>query len=95
MSADKGVECITQKGVVAGGVEYEVDCIIYATGFEITTSAHRRVDFDTVGEDDISLYEHWQNGFPHLAWIVGPQLSKLVHHRYQSKWFISQYDCHV
>jgi cyclohexanone monooxygenase len=63
VSADKGVECITQKGVVAGGVEYEVDCIIYATGFEITTSAHRRVDFDTVGEDDISLYEHWQNGF--------------------------------
>jgi cyclohexanone monooxygenase len=40
-----------------------VDCIIYATGFEITTSAHRRVDFDTIGRNGLSLYDHWQNGF--------------------------------
>jgi cyclohexanone monooxygenase len=63
VSEDKGVERITEKGVVAGGVEYEVDCIIYATGFEITTSAQRRVDFDTIGEDGLSLYDHWQDGF--------------------------------
>ena len=63
VSTDKGVERITEKGVVAGGVEYEVDCIIYATGFEITTSAHRRVDFDTVGVNGLSLYQHWENGF--------------------------------
>jgi cyclohexanone monooxygenase len=44
-------------------VAYEVDCIIYATGFEITTSAHRRVDFDTIGRDGLSLYEHWKDGF--------------------------------
>jgi cyclohexanone monooxygenase len=59
----KGVERITEKGVVAGGKEYEVDCIIYATGFEITTSAHRRVDFDTIGRDGLSLYDHWKDGF--------------------------------
>ena len=40
-----------------------MDCIIYATGFEITTSAHRRVDFDTIGEGGLSLYDHWQDGF--------------------------------
>ena len=63
VSASKGVDRITQSGVIANGIEYEVDCIIYATGFEITTSAHRRVDFDTVGRHGESLYDHWQNGF--------------------------------
>ena len=63
VSDQKGVERITEKGVVANGVEYEVDCIIYATGFEITTSAHRRVDFDTIGRDGQSLYDHWADGF--------------------------------
>jgi cyclohexanone monooxygenase len=63
VSDAKGVERITEKGVVANGVEYEVDCIIYATGFEITTSAHRRVDFDTIGRNGESLYDHWQDGF--------------------------------
>ncbi|MYE13974.1 MAG: NAD(P)/FAD-dependent oxidoreductase [Gammaproteobacteria bacterium] len=63
VSEQKGVERITEKGVIANGVEYEVDCIIYATGFEITTSAHRRVDFDTIGRDGQSLYDHWADGF--------------------------------
>ena len=59
----KGVDRITESGIVANGVEYEVDCIIYATGFEITTDAHRRVDFDTVGKNGQSLYDHWRDGF--------------------------------
>ena len=63
VSDSKGVERITEHGVLANGKEYEVDCIIYATGFEITTSAHRRVDFDTIGRDGISLYDHWKDGF--------------------------------
>ncbi|XOV89184.1 MAG: flavin-containing monooxygenase [Pseudomonadota bacterium] len=63
VSDSKGVERITENAVVAGGVAYEVDCIIYATGFEITTSAHRRVDFDTIGRDGRSLYDHWAEGF--------------------------------
>ncbi len=63
VSETKGVERITAKGVVAGGTEYPVDCIIFATGFEITTDAHRRVDFDTIGRDGQSLYTHWKDGF--------------------------------
>ncbi|MCC5888186.1 MAG: NAD(P)/FAD-dependent oxidoreductase [Gammaproteobacteria bacterium] len=63
VSEAKGVERITERGVVANGVEYEVDCIVFATGFEITTSAHRRVDFDTIGRDGLSLYEHWRDGY--------------------------------
>ncbi|MGI9329058.1 MAG: flavin-containing monooxygenase [Pseudomonadales bacterium] len=63
VSDSKGVERITENAVIANGKSYEVDCIIYATGFEITTSAHRRVDFDTIGCEGQSLYDHWQNGF--------------------------------
>src|SRR5438876_1114099 len=33
----RGVERMTERGIVANGVEYEVDCIIYATGFEVGT----------------------------------------------------------
>jgi cyclohexanone monooxygenase len=63
VSDSKGVERITANAVVANGVAYEVDCIIYATGFEITTSAHRRVDFDTFGRRGESLYDHWADGY--------------------------------
>jgi cyclohexanone monooxygenase len=70
VSDSKGVDRITERGVVAGGREYEVDCIIYATGFEITTSAHRRVDFDTLGRDGQSLYTHWQDGFRTLHGLM-------------------------
>ena len=63
VSARKGVEAITEKGVIANGEEYELDCLIFATGFEITTSAHRRVDFDTRGRNGQSLYAHWGEGF--------------------------------
>ena len=62
-SACKGVEKITEKGVVANGVEYEVDCIIFATGFEISTEFKRRIGFEINGRDGQSLYDYWKDGF--------------------------------
>ena len=62
VSERKGVDRITEHGVVANGVEYEVDCIIYATGFEMTSAPHRRVSFDVIGRDDESLFDHWRQG---------------------------------
>ena len=62
VSENKGVDRVTGKGIVANGVEYEVDCIIYATGFEITSSPRRRVSFDIVGRDGESLFDHWGQG---------------------------------
>jgi cyclohexanone monooxygenase len=61
VSTAMGVERITKKGVVANGVEYEVDCIIYATGFE-TTGAVRSARFQTYGRDGRSLSECYANG---------------------------------
>lgn len=66
VSESKGVERITPKGLVANGREYEVDCIIYASGFEITTSFKRRVGFDIKGRDGVLLHHHWANGYKTL-----------------------------
>ena len=66
VSESKGVERITPKGLVANGREYAVDCIIYASGFEITTSFKRRVGFDIKGRDGVLLHDHWANGYKTL-----------------------------
>jgi len=58
----KGVERITKTGVVAGGREYELDCLIFATGFEVGTDYSRRAGFQLVGRDGRSLTETWANG---------------------------------
>ena len=62
-SPSKGVEKITSKGVVANGVEYEVDCIIFATGFEITINGFKRgIGFDIHGRGGQLLYDYWADG---------------------------------
>jgi cyclohexanone monooxygenase len=67
VSESKGVERITENGVVAGGVEYEVDCIIYASGFEITTEISRRYAIDTIeGREGLSLFDYWRDSFKTL-----------------------------
>jgi len=63
VSEAKGVERITKTGVVANGVEYPVDCIIYASGFEISTAFKRRVGFEITGRDGLSLYDYYKDGF--------------------------------
>ena len=54
-SDSQGVERITRTGVVAGGVEYEVDCIIFATGFEVGTAYTRRSGFEAVSYTHLTL----------------------------------------
>jgi cyclohexanone monooxygenase len=58
----RGVERITPAGVVASGVEYPLDCLIYASGFEVGTEYSRRSGFDPVGRDGLRLSQYWQNG---------------------------------
>ena len=65
----KGVEKITKKGVVVAGVEYEVDCIIYASGFEFGTEYKRRVGFDLTGRGGLKLSEAWAEGMKSLHGI--------------------------
>ena len=58
----QGVERITSKGIVVAGKEYEVDCIIFATGFEVGTSYARRAGYEIVGRTGETLTEYWSKG---------------------------------
>jgi len=58
----RGVERITEKGIVANGVEYELDCIIYATGFEVGTEFTRRSGYELHGRGGLTLTEKWKDG---------------------------------
>ncbi|MFE9722865.1 flavin-containing monooxygenase [Streptomyces sp. NPDC005794] len=57
-----GVERITRNSVVVGGVEYEVDCIIFATGFEVGISGVMSGKLPVHGRDGVSLLESWAQG---------------------------------
>ena len=61
-SESQGIERITEKGIVANGVEYELDCIIFATGFEVGTVYTRRAGFEVTGLDGETLTEHFSDG---------------------------------
>ena len=58
----KGIDQITEKGIVFEGEEYEVDCIIFATGFEVGTAYTRRSGYEIYGRDGISLTNKWKDG---------------------------------
>jgi cyclohexanone monooxygenase len=55
----RGVERVTPRGVVVGGVEYELDCLIFATGFEVGTNYTRRSGYEVIGRGGVKLSEKW------------------------------------
>jgi cyclohexanone monooxygenase len=65
----RGVERITKKGVVVGGREYELDCLIYATGFEVGTDYSRRSGFEIIGSEGLTLSKKWADGIRTLHGI--------------------------
>ena len=65
----KGVERIDETGVWVNGVHYDLDCIIFASGFEVGTEHARRSGFDPVGRGGEALSEHWSEGMRSLHGI--------------------------
>jgi cation diffusion facilitator CzcD-associated flavoprotein CzcO len=63
VSPTKGVERMTEKGFIADGVEYEIDCMIFASGFEVSGDLDRRWGINVLeGRGGQSLYKHWADG---------------------------------
>ena len=59
----RGVERVTEKGVVVNGIEYELDCLIFATGFEVDRANYtQQADVEIVGRNGKTLGEHWAQG---------------------------------
>ena len=58
----KGLEEISEKGIVFNGKEYEVDCIIFATGFEVGTEYSRRAGYQIHGVEGKTVTQKWENG---------------------------------
>ncbi|MGI8493542.1 MAG: monooxygenase, partial [Acidimicrobiales bacterium] len=58
-----GIERITSNGPVVNGRQYDLDCIIYGTGFEAElTPLFRRAGHEIVGRDGVTLAEKWAGG---------------------------------
>ncbi|MGH3758746.1 flavin-containing monooxygenase [Actinophytocola sp.] len=77
-----GIERFYESGVVVDDVKYELDCVIFATGFEIDTPYTRRIGFDVAGRDGVTLSERWSagvrtlhglftHGFPNMFVVPG------------------------
>lgn len=58
----RGVERITGTGAVVDGTEYRLDCLVFATGFEVGTDYCRRTGFDVIGRDGVTLTAKWADG---------------------------------
>lgn len=80
----QGVERITEKGIVANGKEHELDCIIYATGFEWATDLSSRIGAPIIGRDGQSLTDKFKDGIATMhGWAVNgfPSLMILTFHQ--------------
>jgi len=75
------IECITSKGIKTADAEYELDVIIFATGFDAMTGALTRLDL--TGANGARLAQKWDAGptnylgimttdFPNFFMITGP-----------------------
>ncbi|MGU3498669.1 flavin-containing monooxygenase [Mycobacterium sp. C31M] len=58
----KGIERFTEAGPVVGGKEYPLDCVLFATGFDLGKPFVERIGFDIVGRDGLELSDKWAKG---------------------------------
>jgi len=80
----RGVERILPNGVVVGGEEFDLDCLIYASGFEVGTDYTGRAGCEIVGRGGEKLSAKWKEnvatfqgvvsrGFPNCFFMGGIQ----------------------
>ncbi|MFM8563286.1 MAG: flavin-containing monooxygenase [Acidimicrobiia bacterium] len=89
----KGIHEVGENGPIFEGVEYPVDLLIYASGFEVTSDYHHRLGFDPMGRGGVPLSQAWGDGpstlqgvltrgFPNMlmiSTIQGAQATNFLH----------------
>lgn len=78
----KSLDRITENTIEFEGQSFEVDCIIYASGFEAAAPSNRSGGFSLTGKDGMTIEDYWKDGmrtlhgmfvhgFPNLGIIHG------------------------
>ncbi|MET8576051.1 NAD(P)/FAD-dependent oxidoreductase [Streptomyces sp. NPDC005012] len=87
-----GIERMTENAVVVGGTEYELDCLIFATGFSVGVSGILSGRLPVHGRGGVQLLHAWArqgprtlhgfttNGFPNLIQLGGMQSANSVNY---------------
>ncbi|MFF9455898.1 flavin-containing monooxygenase [Streptomyces flaveolus] len=80
-----GIERMTENGVVVGGTEYALDCLIFATGFSVGVCGIHSGKLPVRGRDGVPLLQAWaergprtlhgftSSGFPNLIQLGAVQ----------------------
>ena len=69
----------TADGIVVDGVEYRVDAIVFATGFELGADPATRAGVDIRGRGGITLADYWADGLRTLHGWVSRGFPNLFH----------------
>ena len=88
-----GVERVTADAVVVSGRQYPLDCLIFATGFDVSTSFTRRSGLEVYGARGVTLSDYWRHGvrtlhgmhahgFPNYSVMAIPQAALSVAYPY-------------
>ncbi|KAJ5924910.1 hypothetical protein N7454_007549 [Penicillium verhagenii] len=74
----KGVDSVSNNGVIAAGVEHKLDCIIYATGFDWGNDYSERANMEITGRGGTTMSEKWANGPSTLHGMIGHNFPNLL-----------------
>ena len=85
----QGVQRVDAAGVWVGDTHYDLDVLIFASGFEVGTEHARRSGYETTGRDGLTLSDAWADGmetlhgmhvhgFPNLFVIGAAQGANLI-----------------
>jgi cyclohexanone monooxygenase len=71
-TAGRGVERIDSSGIIANDRHYEVDAIIFATGFDVGAAPHKVGEYTVTGRNGVTLDQKWAAG---IRTLHGTQVS--------------------
>ena len=76
----KGVDRLTANGVVVDGVEYPLDCLIFATGFEVSRATYtHQAELEIIGRNGQTLGQYWANGMRTYDGLMSHGFPNLYH----------------